>query len=194
MTLNVRASGVGEPEVVNMQQSLSVITIGMTVPVRSRRFYVEGFGWTPAFESDEIIFYQMNGFVLGTFLRSALETDMNRPAGNAPGAYALAHNVASQADVVPVMDRLIAAGGTLLRPADAPPHGGFRGYVADPDGHAWEIMKVPAGDGQRLAQGEAQRSPGTGGKMCQAPEGWRFEFRKGEARAEACSIPVLFSG
>lgn len=127
-----------------MQQSLSVITIGMADPARSRRFYVEGFGWTPAFENDEIIFYQMNGFVLGTFLRSALETDMNRAAGSAPGAYALAHNVASQEDVVPVMDRLVAAGGTLLRPADAPPHGGFRGYVADPDGHAWEIAWNPA--------------------------------------------------
>ena len=29
------------------------------------------------------------------------------------------------------------AGGRLLRPADAPPHGGFRGYVADPDDHAF---------------------------------------------------------
>jgi len=27
---------------------------------------------------------------------------------------------------------------------DVPPHGGFRGYVADPDGHAWEIAYNPA--------------------------------------------------
>jgi hypothetical protein len=38
----------------------------------------------------------------------------------------------------------IAAGGTLLRSADEPPHGGFRGYVADPDGHAWGIAWNPA--------------------------------------------------
>jgi uncharacterized protein len=31
-----------------------------------------------------------------------------------------------------------------LRAADAPPHGGFRGYVADPDDHAWEIAFNPA--------------------------------------------------
>ncbi|WP_431563219.1 hypothetical protein [Sphingopyxis sp.] len=31
-----------------------------------------------------------------------------------------------------------------LREADAPPHGGFRGYVADPDGHGWEIAFNPA--------------------------------------------------
>ena len=42
------------------------------------------------------------------------------------------------------MARLVAAGGQVLRPADAPPHGGFRGYVADPDGHAWEIAWNPA--------------------------------------------------
>jgi hypothetical protein len=42
------------------------------------------------------------------------------------------------------MDRLAGAGGALLRRADAPPHGGYRGYVADPDGHAWEIAHNPA--------------------------------------------------
>ena len=38
---------------------------------------------------------------------------------------------------------LIAAGATQLREPDAPSHGGFRGYVADPDGHAWEIAWNP---------------------------------------------------
>jgi uncharacterized protein len=42
------------------------------------------------------------------------------------------------------MDRLTAAGGSLIRPADEPPRGGFRGYVADPDNHAWEIAWNPA--------------------------------------------------
>ena len=35
-------------------------------------------------------------------------------------------------------------GWRYLREADAPPHGGFRGYVSDPDGHAWEIAYNPA--------------------------------------------------
>src|SRR5690606_32299634 len=104
----------------------------------SRRFYVEGFGWQPVFENEEIIFYQMNGLMLGTFLKGAMEIDMNRPASVTPGAYALAHNVPAKESVAPLMGHLVAAGGTLLRAADAPPHGGFRGYVADPDGHAWE--------------------------------------------------------
>ena len=43
-----------------------------------------------------------------------------------------------------MLDRLATFGGKMLRVADAPPHGGFRGYVADPDDHAWEIAYNPA--------------------------------------------------
>jgi catechol 2,3-dioxygenase-like lactoylglutathione lyase family enzyme len=127
-----------------MQQQISVITLGIGDLARSRRFYTRGFGWTPVFENDEIVFYQMNGFVLGTWLQSGLEEDMQREKLVAPGAYALAHNVASKGDVQPLLDKLAAAGGRILRQADAPPHGGFRGYVADPDDHGWEIAWNPA--------------------------------------------------
>lgn len=127
-----------------MQQQISVITIGITDMARSRRFYTGGFGWTPVFENDEIIFYQMNGLVLGTFEKTALEKDMNRFGLSSPGAFSLAHNVPDMGAVEDVMGRLAKAGGTILRPADAPPHGGYRGYVTDPDDHAWEIAWNPA--------------------------------------------------
>ena len=122
-----------------MQQQISVVTIGTSDLARSKRFYAEGFGWTPVFENDEIIFYQMNGLMLGTFAVGSLETDMNRRGVIGPAAFSLGHNVPAKDDVEPLMDRLLTAGGTLLRTADAPPHGGFRGYVADPDEYAWEI-------------------------------------------------------
>lgn len=134
----------GEVKVLDMQQQISVITLGIVDLERSRRFYEQGFGWTPVFANEEIIFYQMNGFVLGTFKRASLETDMNRTGLVTPGAFSLAHNVAARDDVAPVMRKLIEAGGTRLREADEPPHGGFRGYVADPDDHAWEIAWNPA--------------------------------------------------
>lgn len=127
----------------NMQQQLSVITLGIADLARSKTFYRGGFGWTPVFENDEIAFYQMNGFVFGTWLETAMEVDMKRGGLRRPGAFTLAHNVASQAAVQPLMDRLAAAGGSVLRAADVPPHGGFRGYVADPDDHAWEIAWNP---------------------------------------------------
>jgi len=127
-----------------MQQQISVITLGITDLLRSKRFYEEGFGWRTVFANDEVAFYQMNGFVLGTWLTSALEQDSQRTGLQQHGAFALAHNVATQADVQPTMENLIRCGGRLLRRADAPPHGGFRGYIADPDDHAWEIAWNPA--------------------------------------------------
>ena len=127
-----------------MQQQISIITLGVLDLVRSKRFYAEGFGWAPAFENDEIIFYQMNGFVLGTFKLPSLELDMGRSGLKSPGAFSLAHNVSRLEDVDPLMSQLVGAGGRVVREADAPPHGGFRGYVADPDDHAWEIAWNPA--------------------------------------------------
>ena len=127
-----------------MQQQISVITLGVSELARSRTFYVEGFGWSPVFENDEIIFYQMNGFVLGTWLTSSLENDMQRTGFSRPGAFAMAHNVGSQEQVQPLLDKLVSAGGQLLRAGDVPVHGGFRGYVADPDEHTWEIAFNPA--------------------------------------------------
>jgi uncharacterized protein len=128
---------------VNMQQQISVITLGVTDLASSRRFYGEGFGWKPVFQNEEIIFYQMNGFVLGTWLTPRLEADMQRDRLSRTGAFSLAHNVATKDDVAPTIERLARFGGSVLRAADAPPHGGLRGYVADPDGHAWEIAWNP---------------------------------------------------
>jgi catechol 2,3-dioxygenase-like lactoylglutathione lyase family enzyme len=127
-----------------MQQQISVITLGVADLARSRRFYVDGFGWKPVFENPEIVFYQMNGFVLGTWLETALAGDMQRTKLARPGAFALAHNVARREEVQPVIDKLSRHGGRVLRQGDEPIHGGFRGYIADPDDHAWEIAWNPS--------------------------------------------------
>ena len=127
-----------------MQQQISVITLGIADFARSKRFYVEGFGWTPVFETPEIVFYQMNGLMLGTWLaRGARGRHAARPRP-ARRLRAGAQCRRRSAEVQPVLDRLAAPWRRLLRAADAPPHGGFRGYVADPDDHAWEIAYNPA--------------------------------------------------
>jgi catechol 2,3-dioxygenase-like lactoylglutathione lyase family enzyme len=124
------------------QAALSVLTLGIAELDRSRRFYRDGFGWTPVFENEEILFYQLNGIVLGLWLEEAMAKDLRRPAST-PGNVSLAHNVRSEDEVDVLIERLGAAGGTVLRAADNPPHGGRRGHVADPDGHAWEIAWNP---------------------------------------------------
>lgn len=134
-----------------MQQQISLITLGVADLGVSNRFYQEGFGWTPGFTAPKIVFYQMNGFILGTYSVDDLAEDMGfedsegggRGVFQRPAACSLAHNVRTPEEVAPVMEALVAAGGRILRPADAPPHGGLRGYVADPDDHAWEIAYHP---------------------------------------------------
>lgn len=126
-----------------MQQQISVITLGIADLSASKKFYMSGFGWRPVFENAEVVFYQMNGLMLGTWLRPKLEEDSKRKTQR-PGAFALAHNVGSEDEVDGVIDMLAKAGGRVLRAADAPLHGGYRGYIADFDDHAWEIAFNPA--------------------------------------------------
>jgi catechol 2,3-dioxygenase-like lactoylglutathione lyase family enzyme len=126
-----------------MQQQISVITLGIKDLARSKRFYVEGFGWTPVFENPEIVFYQMNGLMLGTWQDTALAADINSAVAPS-GGFTLAHNVPTREAVQATLDHLARYGGSIRRPADDPPHGGRRGHVADPDGHVWEIAWNPA--------------------------------------------------
>jgi catechol 2,3-dioxygenase-like lactoylglutathione lyase family enzyme len=127
-----------------MQQQVSVITLGMTDLHRSKKSYVEGFGWKPVFENEEVVFCQMNGLMLGTWLLQKLEEDSSRSPLHRSGAFALAHNVGLPAEVDALIATLAQAGRRVLRKADAPLHGGYRGYIADPDDHAWEIAFNPA--------------------------------------------------
>ena len=99
-----------------MQQQISVITLGIVDVARSKRFYIDGFGWKPVFEASGIVFYQMNGLMLGTWSAEALAEDSGR-RGLTPGAFSLAHNVMTNAEVQPLLDRLASFGGRMLRVA-----------------------------------------------------------------------------
>lgn len=78
------------------------------------------------------------------FQREALAEDANVPAaGSGFAGFTLAHNVASEAAVLALLDEAVAAGATLVRPADKVFWGGFRGYFADPDGFLWEVCYNP---------------------------------------------------
>lgn len=127
-----------------MRQLIALVTLGVDDLARSRRFYADGFGWKPVFETPEIIFYQMNGLVFSTWLRKGLDADTQRSSSVKSAGFALAHNVESRGQVQPILDHLAKYGGRILRLASEPPHGGMSGVVADPDEHAWEIAWNPA--------------------------------------------------
>ena len=120
-----------------MEQRISLVTLGVGSPARSKAFY-EALGWSAAFENEQIAFFQLNGLVLGLFQRDSFDADMMR-ANEGTGRVALAYNVRHRDEVEPVLAAAKAAGATILKAAEATEWGGFSGYFADPDGHAWEV-------------------------------------------------------
>ena len=55
----------------------------------------------------------------------------------------LAHNVRNRDEVDALLDVAVAAGATLIKPAEDPFWGGYSGYFADPEGYLWEIAWNP---------------------------------------------------
>ncbi len=127
-----------------MRSNISFVTLGVADLPASSAFY-ERLGLVRHARSNEhITFFDMSGQILGLFNAQALADDAGlHPASGGFGGIALAHNVDRPEDVQPLIDAAVAAGGTELRPASAPPWGGIRGYFADPDGHAWEVAWNP---------------------------------------------------
>ncbi|HEX6038762.1 VOC family protein [Longimicrobium sp.] len=124
-----------------MEQRLSLVTLGVDDVARARRFY-QALGWTPGFANEEVTFFQLGGIVLSLWNRAAMARDTGRtPRG--PGDVALAHNVRTREGVDAALAEAVAAGGTVLRPAHQAEWGGYSGYFADPDGHAWEVAWNP---------------------------------------------------
>ena len=50
----------------------------------------------------------------------------------------------SEAAVDTAFAEAVAAGARILKPAVRADWGGYSGYVADPDGHPWEIAYNPS--------------------------------------------------
>jgi uncharacterized protein len=63
--------------------------------------------------------------------------------GSGFGGITLAHNVPSAEAVDRVLAEAVAAGATLLKPAERAEWGGYSGYFADPDGYPWEVAWNP---------------------------------------------------
>ena len=126
-----------------MSQRVSVVTLGVADLGRARRFY-EAWGWTAWSALADVVFFQCNGLVLGLYGAADLATDQGRPgAALGTGAITLAQNYPSEAEVDRVFEAALAAGGTMLKRPQATEWGGYSGYVADPDGHPWELAVNP---------------------------------------------------
>ncbi|MFC5679620.1 VOC family protein [Aeromicrobium endophyticum] len=128
-----------------MEQRISLITLGVADLDRSRRFYEHGLGWTKGNPQDEVAFYQLsNGLVLALWSRDELAADARvADSGATFSGISIAFNTRSHDEVDEVLAAVEAAGGTVTKPAEEQVWGGYSGYVADPDGHPWEVAFNP---------------------------------------------------
>jgi catechol 2,3-dioxygenase-like lactoylglutathione lyase family enzyme len=126
-----------------MDQRISLITLGVADLARARRFYEEGLGWTPLQALDEVAFYQLPGIGFALFEKKALEVDAGRAIDGAFSGLSIAINERSREDVDSTIGQAVAAGGRVTKAAEDTAWGGYSGYFADPDGHAWEVACNP---------------------------------------------------
>src|SRR5256885_16503805 len=108
-----------------MDQRVSVLTLGVKDLGSSKRFYVDGFGWKPVHEDNEIIFFHAGGMVFALFLRDHLAADFQADPGtfgHAPMAFA--YHVRAKNEVNLLIQRAVAARATILKPPRRPSSGG----------------------------------------------------------------------
>ena len=125
-------------------QRLTMVTLGVHDLARSTAFY-ESLGWARSSVSqDTITFFKMQGSVLGLFQREALADDADVDAtGSGFRGVACALNCADRSEVDAVYAAWVSVGARAVKPPEEVFWGGYSSYVADPDGHLWEIAHNP---------------------------------------------------
>lgn len=127
-----------------MDQRLSFVTLPVLDRSRSRDFYVDGLGWEPLFDGQDVLMMRVGErLVLSLWDQEGFEAEVGpvrRGEGHPP--LALAHNVATEPEVDAVL--AVAAGlGAEVRAARRREWGGYSGYFLDPDGVPWEVAVNP---------------------------------------------------
>ena len=124
--------------------NISIVTLGVENLAVSTEFY-EKLGWTNTTASqDSVTFFQGHSIVLGLYGRAALAEDVgveNTPVGFRGTSLAL--NLPSERDVDAFFEHAVASGAVAMKPPEKVFWGGYSGYIADPDGHLWEIAYNP---------------------------------------------------
>jgi len=123
---------------------IHIVTLGVGDLSRSRRFY-EAWGWKASSVSNEnIVFLKGGAGVLALYGRDALAEDAlaeDLPTGFS--AVTLARNASSKEEVDAWFATALAAGARELKTPQEAFWGGYSGYLADPDGHLWELAFNP---------------------------------------------------
>lgn len=126
-----------------MNAHISGIQIGVEDLARAKQFYNEGLGWPIDIDQPYFVSFAPNegSSALGIYKRGFLASDAGVSAeGRGFRGFAFSYIVRSDDRVDAVLAEAERAGGTLVKPAQHAPWGGYFGYFADPDGFLWKVV------------------------------------------------------
>ncbi|UNK71169.1 VOC family protein [Microbacterium sp. H1-D42] len=130
-----------------MDQRVSFITLAVADVERSRAFYVDGLGWHPIFESDDVLMFAVaDRVILSLWSVQGFTAEIGEAPASGLAPITLSHNLATEAEV----DAVLAEAAALGARVSAATHrewGGYSGYFTDPDGFRWEIAINPGETG-----------------------------------------------
>src|SRR3954454_24222134 len=127
----------------DMEQRISLITLGVNDLQRARAFY-EALGWhTNAGPDDDVVFFQAGPGIFALWDRAKLAEDSGVEDGGGWGGITPAHNVGSPEEGHRVIQEARRPGAHIPRAGAETFWGGYSGVFVDPDGHAWEIAHNP---------------------------------------------------
>ena len=125
-----------------MDQRISFVTLAVADLDATRRFYLDGLGWTAELDvpGEVLMIRAGEHLILSLWVESEFEAEVG-PIRRGPGVapLTLAHNVRTEEEVDAVLDLARAAGADPVESGQRRDWGGYTGYFADPDGFRWEI-------------------------------------------------------
>jgi hypothetical protein len=129
------------------QPRITALTLGVRDFAASVRFYEAlGFARKLRTTGDAIALFDAGGVVLALFRWDELAEDAAQPTSPANPAFqgsTCAWNCTSRSAVDAAFEHAVKAGAAVLKRPQKTGWGGYSGYFADPDGHAWEVVNAP---------------------------------------------------
>ena len=119
-----------------------VVSLPVTDPERSLRFYRDGLGLSVPDVEDGILTVELPNLSLflieaGPYQSYLDRAGVSRPAETA-GACILSCAMGTRGEIDDLVSRAQASGGKAQSPAEH--DGSYTAYLHDPDGHVWELV------------------------------------------------------
>jgi predicted lactoylglutathione lyase len=123
-----------------MSLQVTVIMIGVQDLARSKKFYGE-LGCTIDKDYPGFVSFSLgegsSSLALYEWEAAAQDAGVS-PEGSGFRGVSFHHIVGSNEAVDEVLESAVAAGGGIVKAAEAAPHG-YSGYFSDPDGYLWKV-------------------------------------------------------